>query len=722
MSFFSEASNWIWLHGEADVNCYLHFRCSFFSASSRPLKLLVSAEGQYAAFLNGEYLPSTQYPDFPSAKSVQTIVANLPADVSEGVLDIQVYYPGVDSHVTRKEVPGLRFEVWQEDRLLCASGTRTMVRPVPGYQNGSVPMITKQLGFGFRYFHPVEQAWKFASIVKKDCRTVPRPVSELILCPEKNARILTQGIFAAHPSGLQQYAALSFREWDSLTDASKKGLPAPNGIHLSCTEGNGIYLIVDLGQETAGYLTLDMLCAKAAKVEIGFGEHLEDLRVRTDVGGRHFTLEWEAPQTRQPFTHRFHRIAGRYLQIFIYAGEVDIYDINLIPVMYPLREDSTFHCADRLHEQIYERSKYTLRNCLHEHYEDCPWREQALYAFDSRNQMLFGYYAFGEFQQPRANLKLLALSQREDGLLEMCAPARIPVNIPSFSLVFILALEEYCRFSGDLSLAQELLEVVHRILETFHNHFRSGRMENFRELQYWNFYEWRPLLDGTPIEKEEPSELSCEAVLQLFYILALQRTQKIHSYLKLGDIPYAADLKQAIDGMEEYWSEKDGAYASFIRNGKKVQYAELTQALALYAGVCPKERRAALRELLASGTLEPVSLSSSVFKYDALLQNGYKYGPQVLDEIASRWGNMLFNGATTVWETDLGAEDFDRAGSLCHAWSSIPVYIYGAYVLGVRPEEPGAWVQQRPIPSSVLRARGTLYPPGGSLDIVTFDL
>lgn len=34
---------------------------------------------------------------------------------------------------------------------------------------------------------------------------------------------------------------------------------------------------------------------------------------------------------------------------------------------------------------------------MHEHYEDYPWREQALYAFDSRNQALYGYYAFGNY-------------------------------------------------------------------------------------------------------------------------------------------------------------------------------------------------------------------------------------------------------------------------------------------------------------------------------------
>ncbi len=716
MSVFSDASHWIWLPGQAQVNCYLQFLCAFTPEPSQRVTLLISAEGPYSVFCNGQYLPSTQYPDFPREKAVQSIP--LPDVDGECFLDIQVWYPGIDTHVTRQEAPGLRFEVWQGNTLLRSSGPRTRVRPLAGYHWGPVPKITNQLGFGFRYSQRDPEPWQRAQVVAKQCHTVPRPIAELVPGPARPAAILTQGVFHRHPSGMQQYAALSFREWDTLAGSASRSLPEAQGIRLSAREGDGIYLILDLGTETAGYLTVDMVCPGITPVEIGYGEHLEDLRVRTDVGGRRFTLDWQAPRQRRPFTHRFHRIAGRYLQLFVYSRELTLYNASLIPVSYPL-SDSSFRCSDRLHEQIYRRAKDTLRSCLHEHYEDCPWREQALYAFDSRNQMLFGYYAFGEFRQPRANLKLLALSQREDGLLEMCAPARIGINIPSFSLVFILALEEYSRFSGDLTLARELLDTVHRILKPFHDRFQNGRMENFRELPYWNFYEWRPLLEGTPIEKEAPSELSCEAVLQLYYILALKRTQRLHSWLGLGEIPYAQDLLDAIVGMEHYWSQEQEAYATFLRGGKRVQYAELTQALALYAGVCPASRAAALRQKLASGTLVPASLSACVFKYDALLQDGETYGPLVLEEIASRWGHMLFQGASTLWETDLGAEDFDRAGSLCHAWSSVPIYIYSAYVLGIRPTEPGVWTRHKSVKSPILQAEGSFLCPSGTVDAKT---
>ncbi len=717
MSVFSDKSHWIWLPGQPEVNCYLQFRHVFSTAFSHPATLYISAEGLYAAFINGEYLPSTQYPDTPAAKAVQSVPIALPAEKTSAVLDIHVYYPGIATSISRVETPGLRFELRQDDALLCASGADTLVRPLPGYQGGPVPMINRHMGFGFQYSGPVQLPWEAACPAQKSCQTELRPISELVLFPEKPVRIYSQGVFQKHCSGQQQYAALSFREWETLAGTQVKLLPARDGILLSSQEGDGIYLVIDLGEETTGYLTLDMVCPEAAAVEIGFGEHLEDLRVRTDVDGNHFTLRWEAPCQRQPFIHRFHRTAGRYLQLFVYAKAVTVYKINLIPVMYPVRQDSTFSCSDKLHERIYQTAKYTLRNCLHEHYEDCPWREQALYAFDSRNQMLFGYYAFGEFRQPRANLKMLARSLRSDGLLELCAPTSKALNIPGFSLVFILALEEYSRFSGDLSLAKELTGTVHQILKTFHNRLQDGKMGNFREIPYWNFYDWQPLLDGTPIVKETPSDPSWDAVLQLYYILALQRTMRLHQYLDLGEIPFSADLAAATDAMELYWSEDHSAYASFLRDGQKVQYAELTQALALYTGICPKHREDVLRAHLASGTLVPVSLSASIFKYEALLQDGEKYGAHVINEIASRWGSMLYRGASTLWETDLGAEDFNRAGSLCHAWSSVPVYIYGAYVLGVRADTPGVWIQHPGIPSPILRAEGRLYPPSGSMDV-----
>ena len=48
----------------------------------------------------------------------------------------------------------------------------------------------------------------------------------------------------------------------------------------------------------------------------------------------------------------------------------------------------------------------------------------------------------------------------------------------------------------------------------------------------------------------------------------------------------------------------------------------------------------------------------------------------ILSEIRRNYQTMLDFGSDTVWETQTGAEDFHGQGSLCHGWSTVPIYIY----------------------------------------------
>ena len=69
----------------------------------------------------------------------------------------------------------------------------------------------------------------------------------------------------------------------------------------------------------------------------------------------------------------------------------------------------------------------------------------------------------------------------------------------------------------------------------------------------------------------------------------------------------------------------------------------------------------------------------SIYVYEALLQINEGYKKFVLSDIEKTWGKMLDANCQTFWETELGAEDFEKAGSLCHGWSAVPIYIFGKY-------------------------------------------
>ena len=99
----------------------------------------------------------------------------------------------------------------------------------------------------------------------------------------------------------------------------------------------------------------------------------------------------------------------------------------------------------------------------------------------------------------------------------------------------------------------------------------------------------------------------------------------------------------------------------------------------LYTGITPEEKRRSVAECIKKNELIPCSLSMSIYVYEALLAFDEAYKPYVLSEIERIWGMMLERGCQTFWETDLGADDFEKAGSLCHGWSAVPIYLFSKY-------------------------------------------
>ena len=108
-------------------------------------------------------------------------------------------------------------------------------------------------------------------------------------------------------------------------------------------------------------------------------------------------------------------------------------------------------------------------------------------------------------------------------------------------------------------------------------------------------------------------------------------------------------------------------------------FSELTNSLFVLTGVAQGETAKKICDMLVEkdNGMVAISASHSIFKYDALMcTDKEKYAPYILQEVEDRYSKMLYAGATSFWETDNGAEDFDHAGSLCHGWSSVPIYVF----------------------------------------------
>lgn len=639
--------------------------------------------------------------------------------------------------------------------------------------------------------------WLPASVRESDeaLRYRPRPIRKLQITEPAETRIVAQGLFdygneyrtarQHSPAYYMQHAAmkaLRFGELETRPDhplrtlapcthpflpsyaaqqagageerdilfSSSFGEPGaePGKAEPSVLCGKGIYAVIDLGKEECGYLSFDLEAPEGTLIAIGYGDHLDDLRVRSYIGGRNYSCSYICGGGRSVFSHFIQRIAGRYLQIFAETDTLKIRSLGLLPVRYPLCEETRgeFHYSDALHTKIYETALHTLRLCMHEHYEDCPHREQALYAMDSRNQMLCGYYAFGEYAFARESLRLLAGGLRSDGLLELCAPASVSVTIPSFSLYWIQGLTEYVLYSGDLAFAEEMLPTAEKILKHFSLRAMPGKaMMTWRGRQYWNFHEWSEGLDGSFADKitEEANGNCYDANLTSLFIVALERIAQTCAFIAMNDAFSGGqrdDFMKKANGYldlcenmkkqftELFFDETTGLYASYLIGGKLCGCSELTNALAIYAGACSPQHLPAVTEALKGGgsgtasNMKAVTLSHTIYKYEALLLADSRHIDYVMQDIERQWGGMLFAGATSFWETARGGDDFGDAGSLCHGWSAIPIIVYYKYILGLRPTRPGfAEYVCNPRPYKGHQAAGSVVAPSGRFELTVSE-
>lgn len=181
-----------------------------------------------------------------------------------------------------------------------------------------------------------------------------------------------------------------------------------------------------------------------------------------------------------------------------------------------------------------------------------------------------------------------------------------------------------------------------------------------------------PTVSGNLFE-ETPKTF--DAALNCLFSSALQNMQVMAGLLgKEADYGAIAEkVNASVNAM--FFDEARGVYKNSVTDEKA---SELVNALAILCGAADGERAKAIAEKLASADsgFTPATLSMLCFKYDALLKVNASYKDHVLAQIDAKYEKMLDAGATTFWETELGEADFDGAGSLCHAWSAMPVYYY----------------------------------------------
>lgn len=620
-------ASWIWKKEYAKEDAYIAF---YETVSVTEAEISISCDGCYALFVNGALQHIGQYSDYPFYKVYDKFSLS---GLTEGENDIRivVWHHGRETFNYYKSTPGLIYEITTEKQVIAYSSEQTMCSEEEGFIQGNAKIITWQLGFSHKFNMTREDMQKeHAVTVSKTMDLVNRPIHMLEVLPTEYA--------------------------------------------YEIDLGKHIY---DIGKETVGYLHLKAKVEEGKVLRIAYSEHLleDDMPFPkdNDFAVHDFHMEFIGSGEMREALLPFRMIAGRYLKC-ICDGEFEVEFLGVREVSYPVVE-KPFECEDTKRKQIYEIAKRTLHLCMHQHYEDSPWREQGYYSLDGALEMMYGYYAFSGFEYQRAALTLMAAGIREDGMFPICAPSSIDMVIPSFSLFFTIAVADYYRFSGDVTLLETVFEKIEKNMKVHIDNSTDGLTNCFYDDKnaYWNFYEWTEGMNGA-----SAATYQRDAALNTLFSMALRAASEIADALGMEkQATYYKTLHKNLNDKinEIFYDAGKGCYCSFEKGG---QTHKLVNAWAILCDAATGKRAEGICEKLVAATdMVDTCLSTTAFVYDALLAvDEDRFKEFVVSDIDKNYGMMLEQGATSFWETIDGPNAFDGAGSLCHGWSAMPVKFY----------------------------------------------
>ena len=633
-----ECSKAIWVDEKFEKDCFAEFVCEYIYVAGK-VKIAVFADSDYILYVNGKMVSFGQYQGYEGLNYYDIVDLTKYLKNGKNIISFEVWRYGQPnfSHVDVKG--GLIFEIDCDGKTVAVSDKKVKARKSRVYLSGSSKYITTQLGYTYSYNSVNEDDWKlgkniesFTSSYELNFKStfVKRPNKKLIKRPRVNGKLIKK-------------------------DDYKR--------------------LYDLTSETVGYLYLDVECEEPTELKVYFGEHIVDGWVRGIFSnGRDYSVTYIAKAGRNKFIGLFRRLGCRYLEIHSDLA-VKVNQIGIVPYEYPLIVKK-FDFGDELTNKIYSVCIKTVQSCMHEHYEDCPWREQALYTMDSRNQMLCSYYIFENPKQfIKSNLALIANGQREDGVLNICFPCSEKLYIPSFVLHYATQVYEYLQFTNDKKFVKSLLPSVEKALEHYVSNLKNGLIEIDKNLDAWHFYEWQSGYDMC-------GKHDTDIIINCLTVIALKNYEKIAKILRVKNKYEGLATKLAKNIAINFFDRKRQLFSMYKVDVEERLFSELSNSLAILSGSTDYLEKSSVENICkvlksTNETITKCTLSMTCFKYDALLMLDLEGNKKfVLDDIYKNYSFMLSQGATTFWETIKGESDFDGHASLCHGWSAIPIYYF----------------------------------------------
>lgn len=480
---------------------------------------------------------------------------------------------------------------------------------------------------------------------------------------------------------------------------------------LEVHPGSTTWVEYEAEEYTTAYITLQCHAPAGATIRLLYSECYEQpmsrsgpgaLRIKTDrrdhingmlYGSHDIYITRNGLNTYTPFWFRAFRFLRLEITTPADSPALKLMSLDIRTTYYPLAIHSTISTpADPTLTALWETSIATLRNCMHETYEDCPLYEQNQFLMDSRLQMLFTYVVSRDDRLARKTMHEFHASRLPTGLLkaQFPSPGRT-VNIPMFSLFFVAMVHDHCTFFGDLALVRGYLATVDGVLEYYRGMVDERGLVGRFDDQDWAFVDWvkewqRPGgLHGMGVPPSySQREDGVATVHSLVYAWALGLAAELCSHLGRADTgrEYAQRKTSILDAVKKWcWDGNfftDGCSYSETPGCEPNAHSQHTQVWAILAGAVHGEQATdLLRRTMSAAEMPRCSYAMTFYVFRAAAMTGLY--EELWPQLISPWEKMLAQNLITFAEDDVGVR------SDCHGWSAVPLWEIVTEIFGIRP-------------------------------------
>ena len=429
---------------------------------------------------------------------------------------------------------------------------------------------------------------------------------------------------------------------------------------VKITEPKPDTFLVDMGQNFAGVAKINVQAPAGTKITLRYGEDLYKdgtlnfmTSVATQIKKGGIKGGPGAPETawqedvyitkgsgREMWSPRFTFHGFRYVEITGWPGKPTLNDVEGLRMNSALPQTGSFECSNEMFTQLHKVIQWTFLSNVFSVQSDCPGREKMGYGADmvvSSNAFLYNYDMANFYSKA---VRDFANEQQADGGITEIAPYTGIADRGyggesgplGWELGFPYLQKQLYDFYGDKKIIADNYDAFARQITFLQSKAVDG-------LFHWDISD-HEALDPKPEAFTAAAFYYHHVLLATEFAGILGKTTDSIKYDRL-----ARQIKNAIT--RKYLVPTTGRFDNATQSA---------QLFALWYGLSPEKNKTfdvLLEEFARHGWHISTGIFSTKMLFDVLRENNRN---DVAFRVANQrdypgWGNMLVNGATTLWET-----------------------------------------------------------------------